>query len=75
MDNGWCNTSSDSVEFYQYDTLDGIAIIFRHRNNRHGYLACISHSGHHLMADVHFSTVDAAKIRVAYQIVRWRSRR
>jgi hypothetical protein len=75
MDDGWHNASTDSVEFYEYETFDGIAVIFRHCNNRHGYLACVSHAGHHLMADAHFQTIDAAKTWVAYQILRWSSRR
>jgi hypothetical protein len=33
MDDGWRNASTASAEFYKYETLDGIAIIFRHRNS------------------------------------------
>jgi hypothetical protein len=75
MDDGWRNASTDSVEFYEYETDEGIAVIFRHRNNRLGYLVCVSHAGHHLMADAHFQMIGAAKTWVAYQIVRWSSRR
>jgi hypothetical protein len=70
MDDAWRNASTTAIKFYEYETSDGVAIIFRHRNGQRGYLACLIHAGHFLMADAYFVTIDAAKLWVAYHIVR-----
>jgi hypothetical protein len=71
IDDGWRSASTASIEFYELETLGGIAIIFCHRNSQHGYLACVVHAGHFMMADAHFPTVDAAKLWVAFHVIRW----
>jgi len=70
MDPGWRNVSTASVELYEYQTLDGTTLIFRHRNGSHGYLACIVGTEGQAIADAHFPTIDAAKRWVNDQLTR-----